>query len=530
MSMSRSTRGTSAGKRSERLESASKSRASPTNEDLDPNPPAAGTGPIILFNQSHNEIKNIQGTYKSLNSKLRNQYKIIVNNKDELTKERINQLQPKLIVLAGPRTALTANEELSLRDYMIAGGCVLILAGEGALNESSQEFDNFTHLNNFLSQFSIEINNDALIRTIYAPEYFHPKEALVNNATVLSKLDQYAPRQSSAEEEEDYSHSKQKLSIVYPYGCTLNISRPALPLITSGSICFPANRPLCAVSKVSKGLICVLGTFNIFDDSYINRADNQFFATGLFSLLIQGFAASFNEKIDEDRPEYGEIVSVPDTEALAERLRSCLQETEELPVDFTVLFDHNLFKYDTNLVPEAIKLYEKLNVKHETLSLIPPQFEVPLPPLQPAVFMPTMREAAPPALDLFDLDEHFSTDKLRLNQLTNKCTDNDLDYYCREAGEILAIADIIREEATTEEKESGAERYTANKVLAYVLKKLVQYKKFDQDADNLNIGSDVYNQHHHDADVLSMANDQDNNSASQQLNLGSVAEADEEEQ
>lgn len=33
------------------------------------------------------------------------------------------------------------------------------------------------------------------------------------------------------------------------------------------------------------------------------------------------------------------------------------------------------------------------------------QFEVPLPPLQPAVFMPTMRELPPPSLDLFDLDQ-----------------------------------------------------------------------------------------------------------------------------
>ena len=31
------------------------------------------------------------------------------------------------------------------------------------------------------------------------------------------------------------------------------------------------------------------------------------------------------------------------------------------------------------------RAYEQLNVKHESLSLITPQFETPLPPLQPAV-------------------------------------------------------------------------------------------------------------------------------------------------
>ena len=34
---------------------------------------------------------------------------------------------------------------------------------------------------------------------------------------------------------------------------------------------------------------------------------------------------------------------------------------------------------------EADALYDELDVKHEPLSLIPPQFEQPLPPLQPAV-------------------------------------------------------------------------------------------------------------------------------------------------
>ncbi len=50
-----------------------------------------------------------------------------------------------------------------------------------------------------------------------------------------------------------------------------------------------------------------------------------------------------------------------------------------------------------------------------------------------------MREPAPPALDQFDLDEHFAKEGLRLAQLTNKCTSGaeDMEYYIAEAGEIL---------------------------------------------------------------------------------------------
>ncbi len=55
-----------------------------------------------------------------------------------------------------------------------------------------------------------------------------------------------------------------------------------------------------------------------------------------------------------------------------------------------------------------------------------------------------------------------------------------MDYYVREAGEILGIADIIRNEAA----ESDEERYSSNKVLAYILRKLVDFKKLEQGGEH----------------------------------------------
>jgi intraflagellar transport protein 52 len=63
------------------------------------------------------------------------------------------------------------------------------------------------------------------------------------------------------------------------------------------------------------------------------------------------------------------------------------------------------------MIPEAVNLYKDLSVKHETISLITPSFETPLPPLQSATFPPTMKELPLPNLDLFDLDEQFSSEK-----------------------------------------------------------------------------------------------------------------------
>lgn len=62
------------------------------------------------------------------------------------------------------------------------------------------------------------------------------------------------------------------------------------------------------------------------------------------------------------------------------------------------------------IVAQACALYGKLDVKKTALNLIPPSFETPLPPLQPAVFPPAIREPSPPALELFDLDESFASE------------------------------------------------------------------------------------------------------------------------
>lgn len=85
-----------------------------------------------------------------------------------------------------------------------------------------------------------------------------------------------------------------------------------------------------------------------------------------------------------------------------------------MPRDFTTLFHNKLYKFDTDLIPEAIKLYTTLGVKHEPLTLIPPQFETPMPGLQAAVFPPTLKDLPPPSLDLYDLDEQFASEKVKM--------------------------------------------------------------------------------------------------------------------
>ena len=170
------------------------------------------------------------------------------------------------------------------------------------------------------------------------------------------------------------------------------------------------------------------------------------------------------EQSIKNEPELSEYHHVPDITALADRLRSCLQESDELPKDFTTLFNEKLYKFDTDLIPETLDLYKTLNVKHEPLTLIPPNFETPMPALQAAVFAPSLKELPPPSLELFDLDDQFASEKIRMAQMTNKCGDEEVEYYIKECGDILGVSSQI----------SNPDDPKA--ILHYIFQEIVKYK------------------------------------------------------
>lgn len=88
-------------------------------------------------------------------------------------------------------------------------------------------------------------------------------------------------------------------------------------------------------------------------------------------------------------------------------------------------------------------------------------------------------ELAPPPLELFDLDEAFSSDRLQLTQLTNKCLaaaeenkmpvdEKELEYFILECGRILKV-------------HHEAQRMTAKEILQTIGVRIAQYKKLDRE-------------------------------------------------
>eukprot|EP01084_Bolivina_argentea_P269989 458982_1 len=138
-------------------------------------------------------------------------------------------------------------------------------------------------------------------------------------------------------------------------------------------------------------------------------------------------------------------------------------------------------------------LYKKLNVEisvndinQNHLTLIKPQFEVPLPPLQPAVFLPTFLEAAPPNLELFDIDNELQSTQMRLITFFNKIyknnkesTNKDLEIYIQGCAEILGIVDKINnndDSNQSEKDQSLNQTQKCMKMLHIVANKLIKAK------------------------------------------------------
>jgi len=433
---------------------------------------------IIMFDCSKNELYTPSEGLKTIHRKIKKKFQVKIN-KDDIGEDTLEGV--RTLILASPSARFDAAEIKAIKEFISEGGSLFIMAQEGGEDNPNQFISKFT------SEFGIVINNDSVVRTAYRKDYFHPKEVFIGRASLTSELDKYSGKsennaaglnledQDEEHEENEDSSSGGLINLIYPFGCTLSLEKPATPLITSGKMSFPANRALLAVSRIERGVLLVLGSSRPFHDKFINKEDNASLFEGCLNILTTEEAKV--GVVENDRPEYKETMQVPDMEALAERLRSCLQEPEELPSDFTRMFDLKMFSYHTDMVPETVKLYERLNVKHEPLSLIPPQFEVPLPPLQPAVFLPSMRDLPPPALDLFDLDQQFSGETVQLAQLTNKCSDKDLDYYVINAGRILNV---------TSKLDTDGKNVSAKQILEHIFKELVNYKKMDSEAPGIS--------------------------------------------
>ena len=135
-----------------------------------------------------------------------------------------------------------------------------------------------------------------------------------------------------------------------------------MPLLSSGFIAYPLQRPVGAVyeDKKSGGRVLVLGSSHMFHDDWYTKEENSKLADVLIDYLMGRTGISLNV-IDCQSPHIEEHHLLPDTAALAGRLRVCLEKPPDLPRDFADMFETEPFAFGTDLVPEALEAY--LNTK-----------------------------------------------------------------------------------------------------------------------------------------------------------------------
>jgi len=409
---------------------------------------------IIAFNSSKGESHHPGSCFKKFSRQLRASHKVVLNT-EILTTEKLKEYD--ILIIGNPTDTFSEDEFDAMRHHLQEGRSIAIFSSEGG------EEDSGSNLNSFLEEYGIWYESDAVVRTTYH-KYLNPKHVYLPANSILHQniLSEKRKNESdvgttSNSKDESPDDLDSGMALVYPNGCTLDVQPPSLAILSSGTVSFPANRPIGGVWEDSRhisessstnkvrdgsgGRLLAIGSSNFFADDWLEKEDNSRLLNILIRFLLHDESVSFDRSKVIKGSSVDESKTVPDIEALSERLKCCLQESEPLPQDLESMFRHDMLSFDTSLIPTVINLYNTLNVKHEPLSLIPPDFERPLPPLQPAVFAPKLRDLPPPALDQFDLDDEFANPISRLAQLTNRCSDDDLEYYAQEAGTIVGLVE-----------------------------------------------------------------------------------------
>jgi len=310
-------------------------------------------------------------------------------NKDEIDLETLDGI--KLLVIGCPKDFFSLKELEALKKYIQSGRSVFILLNEGGETKLG------TNINYLLEQFGISVNSDSVVRTSFF-KYLHPKEAFVSNGNLSDDFTRMAKGMGAKAQNSDMGGYAAKyqdketsekgkegegLDFVYCYGSTLKCQKPGFPLLSTGPVCYPTNRPVVAAYECpsSGGRLLVSGSVRMFDDNFIDKEENVKVLQGMLKYLTKNQEVKITDNPGREDNSITEYHRTPSTALLSENLRSCLQESADLPKDFTKLFSDNLFKFDTHLVPQATALYKQMEVKHEHLTLIPPTFETPMPSL-----------------------------------------------------------------------------------------------------------------------------------------------------
>ncbi|CAH2057345.1 unnamed protein product, partial [Iphiclides podalirius] len=375
---------------------------------------------------------------------------IFARNRDELSPSVLEDVQ--ILVIPGPQNVFTDDEFACLKAMVERGDSVLVAMADGGEERMN------TNINFFLEEYGIVVNNDCVVRAKYH-KFYHPKECHISSGILNRGVVKHIMKMPNyTVESDDFLEEPATPTFVYPYGATLTVNKPAAAILSSSDICYPVKRPVAALytSEKSGGKLFVIGSAHFFADQYLESECNDLIREMIFNYLGGVIDLHLNP-VDVEDPDVNEYRTLGDALFLSKvplPAPATAPPPRLAPLHPHALFTWSLFSLNLAQLPEALGLYDALAVKHEPLRLIAPQFETPYPPLQLAVFAPTFREPPPPPLELFDLDEAFSSERSQLARLADKYLqpavtrmgegdvgqlENELEYFIRECGRVVRL-------------------------------------------------------------------------------------------
>ena len=210
----------------------------------------------VLFSCCMKETHTHKAGFKQLFRRLRTLYRPEkLDCREDLQSQGLSQAG--VVIFGCPRERFSRPELECLRQYIDGGGAIFVFLAEGG--ESKADIN----INYLLEEFGIAVNSDAVIG-IVQDKYLHPKEVVVSDGIlnrgvfrgvgkgngasrikgkgVLAELD--TNEVDNGIESNEAGVDEFGLQFVYPFGATLSIQKPAIPILSSGSLAFPMNRPI----------------------------------------------------------------------------------------------------------------------------------------------------------------------------------------------------------------------------------------------------------------------------------------------
>jgi intraflagellar transport protein 52 len=395
---------------------------------------------ITLVSGGHREIYQRDKKLSSFISAL-SSIGEVRGSKGAISAAELNDI--KALWFFGPTRDLKLEEVSAIESFISGGGAVFLCS-----SELPSLFDSLA------KKYGVSVTEPIISPTYIA--YIDPFQISVQRGLVNRALTQYCQDPNA--------------TFAYPNGNCLEVSQPSVPILTSGQSSYPLNRPIIAYAALGTagGSLTVIGSSHIFSDEWLKAESNTKLLRFLVDLAVTG-QTELNQ-IEAAHPEVMERFYTPDVASMSERLRSCIQESEKMRSNFVDNFDRGLFTMDLSYITDTQQLAQTLGLKNEPLETVAPQFDTALPPLTPAVYPPQMKDPPGPVLELFDLDDAFSSSKTRLAQLAQRANPKNAEKFTVQAAKILGILSKL-----PEGKQNG------RGVLEYVFAQVVRWKRTTQE-------------------------------------------------